>query len=78
MKSSEILKKECGVQTITVGMITEVDQVEEILQNDRADLVALGRVLLRDPFVLIKEGRGHVTPLFAYKRGFHVDWAHRK
>ena len=78
VKFSEILKKECGVETITVGMITEVNQVEEILQNERADLVALGRVLLRDPFVLIKEGRGHVTPLFAYKRGFHVDWSHRK
>ena len=78
VKLSETLKKECGVETIAVGLITEVGQVEEILQNNRADLVALGRVLLRDPFVIIREGHGHVTPLFAYQRGFHVNWIQKK
>ena len=78
VKFSEIIRKRCSIPTITVGLITEINQVEEILSNDRADLVALGRVLLRDPFVIIKEGNGYVTPLFAYRRGFNVNWAKKK
>lgn len=77
VKFSEEIKKRCGVPTITVGLITEIDQVEEILVNEQADLVALGRVLLRDPFVIIKESKGNITPLFAYKRGFNVNWVRK-
>jgi len=77
VRFSEVIKEKCGVPTITVGLITEVGQVEEILQNDRADLVALGRILLRDPFVLISQGQGIIAPLYAYRRGFHVNWAER-
>jgi len=77
VRFSEVIKEKCGVPTITVGLITEVGQVEEILQNDRADLVALGRILLRDPFVLINQGHGIIAPLYAYRRGFHVNWAER-
>ena len=77
VKFSEEIKKRCGVPTITVGLITEIDQVEEILMNEQADLVALGRVLLRDPFVIIKESKGNITPLFAYKRGFNVNWVRK-
>lgn len=77
VKFSEVIRENCQIPTITVGLITEVGQVEEILQNDRADLVALGRILLRDPFVLINQGQGIIAPLFAYRRGFHVNWAER-
>jgi NADPH2 dehydrogenase len=77
VKFSEVIREKCQIPTITVGLITEVGQVEEILQNDRADLVALGRILLRDPFVLINQGQGIIAPLFAYRRGFHVNWAER-
>ena len=77
VKFSDEIKKRCGVPTITVGLITEIDQVEDILMNDQADLVALGRVLLRDPFVIIKESKGNITPLFAYKRGFNVNWVRK-
>ena len=77
VKFSEEIKKRCGVPTITVGLITEIDQVEEILVNEQADLVALGRVLLRDPFIIIKESKGNITPLFAYKRGFNVNWVRK-
>ncbi len=50
---SETIRKECNIPTIAVGLINEFDQIEEILYNNRADLVAIGRGLLRDPqFVL--------------------------
>lgn len=77
VRFSEVIREKCGIPTITVGLITEVGQVEEILQNGRADLVALGRILLRDPFVLINQGQGIIAPLYAYRRGFHVNWAER-
>ena len=77
VRFSEVIKEKCGIPTIAVGLITDVGQVEEILQNDRADLVALGRILLRDPFVLINQGQGNIVPLYAYRRGFHVNWAER-
>lgn len=50
---SETIKNKCNIPTIAVGLINEYDQIEEILNNNRADLVAIGRGLLRDPhFVL--------------------------
>jgi NADPH2 dehydrogenase len=49
VKFSEYIKKETGLPTIAVGLITNIEQVEEILGNNRADLVALGRELLRNP-----------------------------
>ncbi len=70
IRFSEIIRESCQIPTIAVGLITCLDQVEEILQNQRADLVAMGRVLLRDPFIVIKEGKGEVIPLYAYQRGF--------
>jgi NADPH2 dehydrogenase len=46
---AERIRRECGIPTIAVGLIKDLDQVEEILQNGRADLVALGREILRNP-----------------------------
>ncbi|MGC9670767.1 NADH:flavin oxidoreductase/NADH oxidase [Planosporangium sp. 12N6] len=39
-----------GVPTAAVGLITEPEQAEEILADGHADLVLLGRELLRDPY----------------------------
>ncbi|MGW4898455.1 NADH:flavin oxidoreductase/NADH oxidase [Kitasatospora sp. NPDC004240] len=39
-----------GLPTATVGLITEPAQAEEILADGRADVVLLGRELLRDPY----------------------------
>ncbi len=47
---AETVKKTCGVPTIAVGLIKSIHQVEEILGNERADFVALGRELLRSPY----------------------------
>ncbi len=47
---AEALKKEAGIATGAVGMITSPLHAEEILQNDRADLIFLARELLRDPY----------------------------
>lgn len=54
---SETIKKECNIPTITVGLITKCEQVEEILNNERADLVALGRELIRNPYWVLQTSR---------------------
>lgn len=54
---SERVRKECGIPTIAVGLVTTLDMIEEILCNQRADLVALGRELLRYPFFPLNEAR---------------------
>ncbi|MFD2630761.1 NADPH dehydrogenase NamA [Oceanobacillus kapialis] len=46
----ETIKREAGIATGAVGLITTGVQAEEIIQNGRADLVFLARVLLRDPY----------------------------
>ena len=47
---SEQIRREAEVGTIAVGLITTPEQAEEILREGQADLVALGRELLRHPF----------------------------
>jgi NADPH2 dehydrogenase len=59
VKFAEYLKNETGLPTIAVGLITNIDQVEEILGNERADLVALGRELLRNPNWILNNAISH-------------------
>ncbi len=47
---AEKIKTACSVPVITVGLLTRLEQVEAILENQQADLVALGRELLRNPY----------------------------
>lgn len=46
---SEAVRK-TGILTGTVGLITKPAQAESILQEDKADLILLGRELLRNPY----------------------------
>jgi len=43
------VRKEAGVKTIAVGLITEARQAEQILQDGNADLIALAREFLWNP-----------------------------
>ncbi len=47
---AETVRREAGVATAAVGMITQPMQADEIIRNGRADLVLLGREMLRDPY----------------------------
>lgn len=48
--AAELLRKNLGIATSGVGLIQTGRQAEEILQNGRADLIFVGRQMLRDPF----------------------------
>jgi 2,4-dienoyl-CoA reductase-like NADH-dependent reductase (Old Yellow Enzyme family) len=57
--------REANVPTSAVGLITTPEMADEIVRNGRADLVMLGRELLRDPH----------WPLHAARRlGFDMTW----
>lgn len=59
------IKKETGILTGAVGLITEAVQAEEILEKNKADMIVMARALLRDPYF----------PLHAAKALNHdLDW----
>ncbi len=47
---AEKIKHDADIATGAVGLITSAIQAEEILQNQRADLIFIARELLRDPY----------------------------
>lgn len=54
---SNTLKEKCNIPTIAVGLITDINMAEEIISNDRADLVAIGRELLRNPYFVLNQAK---------------------
>ena len=44
------IRRETGIATATVGLITEARQAEDILQRGDADLIEMAREFLRDPY----------------------------
>jgi 2,4-dienoyl-CoA reductase-like NADH-dependent reductase (Old Yellow Enzyme family) len=47
---AERLRSEAMIATAAVGLISAPEAAEEIIANQRADLVTLGRILLSDPY----------------------------
>ncbi len=47
---AERLRRDAGILTAAVGLITSAQQADHILRTDQADLVVLARQLLRDPY----------------------------
>lgn len=50
VEHADRLRKDSEIATSAVGLILSSDQAEEILQNGQADLIALGRQALYDPY----------------------------
>ncbi|UUV21373.1 oxidoreductase [Paenimyroides aestuarii] len=51
---SDMIRNEAEIATITAGSITDIDQINTIILNGKADLVALGKPLLLDPYFVRK------------------------
>jgi 2,4-dienoyl-CoA reductase-like NADH-dependent reductase (Old Yellow Enzyme family) len=47
---AEQVRREAGVLTAAVGMITEPAQADHIVRSGQADLVVVARQFLRDPY----------------------------
>jgi len=61
---AERIRRETGVATGAVGLITTSSQADEIVSSGRADCVFLARELLRDPCWPLRAARelGHLVP----------------
>ncbi len=62
---SAAIREWAGVPTITVGNIRDPRLADAIIRDGRADLVALGRELLRDPYWPMRAAR---------ERGIDLQW----
>jgi len=47
---SDHVRREADMRTIVVGMITEPEQAEAILREGKADIIAIAREMLCDPY----------------------------
>ena len=61
---AEMIRK-TGIMTAAVGMITETKQAEQIISEGKADLVLLGRELLRNPYFPLRA---------AGEQGEEINW----
>ncbi|HZR25136.1 MAG TPA: NADH:flavin oxidoreductase/NADH oxidase [Vicinamibacterales bacterium] len=61
---AEQVRREAGILTGAVGLITEAAQANEIITSGHADVVLLARELLRDPYFPLRAARelGHTLP----------------
>ncbi|MGW2331174.1 NADPH dehydrogenase NamA [Streptomyces sp. NPDC001700] len=69
--AADLIRREVGIKTGAVGLIESGRQAEEILQNDRADIVLIGREMLKDPFwarTAADELRTPIEPPLQYTR----------
>lgn len=70
---AEAIRKQVGIATGAVGMITEAEQAEAILEAGQADVVFMARELLRDPYwprrAALKLGQ-QIKPPVQYERAW--------
>lgn len=57
VRFAEVVRREAGIATAAVGLITEPLQAEEIVASGRADAVLLAREFLRDPYWPLRAAR---------------------
>jgi 2,4-dienoyl-CoA reductase-like NADH-dependent reductase (Old Yellow Enzyme family) len=70
---AEQIRRETGMKTGAVGMITEPRQAEGILEQGQADLIVMARQLLRDPYWPLHAAQAlgdPVHPPVQYQRAF--------
>ncbi len=70
---ADAVRKRVGLPTGAVGLLTTPEQAETVLQAGSADLVLLGRILLRDPYFPLRAAKAlgaavEVPP--QYRRAF--------
>ncbi|HWV70028.1 NADH:flavin oxidoreductase/NADH oxidase [Chitinophaga sp.] len=62
---AEKIRKEAGIATGAVGLITAPEEAESIIANGRADMVLMAREMLRDPYFPLRA---------AHVLGTEVKW----
>jgi 2,4-dienoyl-CoA reductase-like NADH-dependent reductase (Old Yellow Enzyme family) len=65
---AERVRREAGVPSMAVGLIVDPEYAEQILREERADLIAIGREALYNPF-----WPRHAAQVLEREKGF-ADW----
>ncbi len=60
---AERVRRDTGIATAAVGLITESAQAESIIRDGKADLVVMARELLRDPYWPLRAARELEQPV---------------
>jgi len=69
---AETIRREAGIATIAVGLILDGPQAEEILRNGQADLIAVAREALYDPY-----WPRHAARAIGADAGAFAAWPHQ-
>jgi 2,4-dienoyl-CoA reductase-like NADH-dependent reductase (Old Yellow Enzyme family) len=72
---AERIRREAGIATAAVGLITDAKQADGIVERGDADLIVMAREMLRDPYFprrAAKELGVEITPPVQYERGWGV------
>jgi 2,4-dienoyl-CoA reductase-like NADH-dependent reductase (Old Yellow Enzyme family) len=67
------IRREAGIATAAVGLITDARQAQAILERGDADFIVMAREMLRDPYFprrAAKELGVTITPPIQYERGW--------
>jgi 2,4-dienoyl-CoA reductase-like NADH-dependent reductase (Old Yellow Enzyme family) len=67
------IRREAGIATGAVGMITDARQAEDILEHGEADVIVIAREFLRDPYFprrAAQELGEHIEPPKQYQRAW--------
>jgi 2,4-dienoyl-CoA reductase-like NADH-dependent reductase (Old Yellow Enzyme family) len=70
---AERVRRDAGVLTGAVGMITEPQQADEIIRDGKADMVLIARQFLRDPYFPLHAAKAlgvELAPPVQYGRAF--------
>jgi 2,4-dienoyl-CoA reductase-like NADH-dependent reductase (Old Yellow Enzyme family) len=70
---AERIKRETGILTGAVGLITEAEQADAIIRESKADIVLMARAFLRDPYWPLHAAQAlgvNITAPVQYQRAF--------
>ncbi len=73
---AEQVREALGVPVIAVGMLDEYEDAQRVVAEGRAELVAIGRAMLRDPYWPVHASRalgGTLAVVEPYRRGYRAS-----
>lgn len=71
---SDRLRRETGINTAAVGLITSPEQADHIIRSGQADMVLIGRAMLRDPYWAARAAQKLGYKEFNYPHQYQRAW----
>lgn len=71
---SDLIRRETGINTAAVGLITSPEQADHIVRTGQADVVLVGREFLRDPYWAARSAKKLGIKDFNYPVQYQRAW----